>query len=115
MSKEDMLTEIFNTLKTEIEADQSQAELVNDTLLHIKIEGAYRDVERARNYPSTYSAERIEADMLRYYSNIQDLARYDYNKLGAEGLSTYRGDGASLLFMDRNKCFSGVYPISRLS
>ena len=109
----DMLDEIFNDLKTEILADVPQADMFNESLLKSKIKGACREVIMARNYPSTYTQDRIESDIMNYYSVIQDIARYDYNTVGSESLSIYSADGTSLRFIDRNKFFAGVYPIAR--
>lgn len=113
MTKNEMLDEIFENLKVEINADDSQSDKVNETLLRLKVEGAYRDVKRARNYPSHYTEGWVENDMLNYYSNIESVARYDYNKVGAEGQSTYSADGTSIQYLSRDSLFRGVYPISR--
>ena len=51
--------------------------------LNSKIKNAYREVKRIRSYPDEYSDEMIEKDMERYYSNIRNLALYDYNQIGA--------------------------------
>lgn len=113
MTRNEMLDEIFENLKVEINADDSQSDKVNEPLLRLKVEGAYRDVKRARNYPSHYAESWVENDMLNYYSNIEAVARYDYNKVGAEGQSTYSADGTSIQYLSRDSLFRGVYPISR--
>ena len=110
---DDMRNEIFGNLKSELLADVAQADILSEGLLRSKVDGAYREVRRARNYPSTYSESKIESDMQNYYTNIQNIARYDYNQVGSEGLSSYTGDGTTLHYNDRNKLFSGVYPIAR--
>ena len=113
MTVNDMLEEIFLNLKSEILADEPQADLLSENLLRSKVMGAYRDVVRARKYPKTYTESQIEEDMLNFYSNIEAIARYDYNAVGSEGLSSYSADGASLHYKDRDKLFYGVYPIAR--
>ena len=113
MSIYEMLDEIFQNLKEEISADEAQADKVNEVLLKSKINAAFRDVKKARNYPKSYSQDAIDADMLDYYSTIEALARYDYNQVGAEGQTQYSGDGTSIHYLDRDKLFYGVYPISR--
>lgn len=113
MTTNEMLDEIFENLKVEINADDSQSDKVNEQLLRKKVECAFRDVKRARNYPASYSESWVENDMLNYYSNIEAIARYDYNKVGAEGQSSYSADGTSIHFLNRDKLFNGVYPISR--
>ena len=113
MTTSEMLDEIFENLKAEISADEAQADKVNDVLLRSKINSAFREVKRARKYPSYYSDVQIEDDMQNFYSNIESLARYDYNQVGAEGMSQYNADGANIHYIDRNKYFYGVYPIAR--
>ena len=109
----EMLDEIFENLKEEIVADEAQADILNETLLRSKINSSYREVVRARKYPKTYTEAEIEEDMKDYFSNIEDIARYDYNSVGSEGLSSYSADGTSIHFKDRDKLFYGVYPIVR--
>lgn len=113
MTANDMIDEIFETLKNEILADEAQADLFSENLLRSKIKSAYREVKRARKYPSRYSEAFIEEDMEDYYSNIQDIARYDYNAVGSEGLSQYSADGASIHYKDRDKLFYGIIPIGK--
>ena len=108
-----MLDEIFENLKEEIIADVAQADLFSETLLRAKIKGAFRDVKRARRYPKSYSEAQIEEDMRDFFSNIEDIARYDYNSVGSEGLSSYSADGTSIHYTDRDKLFYGVLPIAR--
>ena len=109
----EMLDEIFENLKAEILADEAQADLISENLLRKKIESAYREVKRARNYPKSYSEAQIEEDMCNYLPNIEEIARYDYNSVGAEGLKSYAADGTSIHYNDRDKLFYGVYPIAR--
>lgn len=113
MTTSEMLDEIFENLKQEILADVAQADLLSENLLKSKIKSAYRDVQRSKNYPKYYSQATIEEDMTNYYSNIQDIARYDYNAVGNEGLNSYSADGVSLNYGDRDKLFYGIYPIAR--
>lgn len=108
-----MQDEIFETLKAEIMADPAQADLFSETLLKSKIKSAYREVKAARKHPSTYTEEQIQADMANFYSNVENIARYDYNAVGAEGMSSYSADGTSIHYKDRDKLFYGVYPIAR--
>ena len=113
MTKDELLNEIFDNLKNEILADEAQADILSETLLRTKISSAYREVKRARNYPRTYSEALIEEDMENYYSNIEAIARYDYNSSGSEGMSSYSSDGTAIQYKDRDKLFAGVYPIAR--
>ena len=105
MVKED----VFEALKKELQI--TEGEKFNETLLEIKVNGAYEDVKAARNYPSSYSETAITSDMEKYYITILGIARYDYNQIGAEGQSSYSADGTSIKYLNRNSLFKGVLPI----
>ena len=102
-------TSIINELKIELKNEVD----FDAAILALKVSNAYREVRAARNYPKSYSEDRITEDMLNFYSNIRAIAMYDYNKIGAEGQSQYSADGESIHYLDRNKLFNGVIPIAR--
>lgn len=106
-----MIEEIISELTTELTI--TDPHLFNETLLRAKVNSAYRDVKRARNYPSDFTAQSIEEDMRNYYSNILNIARYDYNQIGAEGQRSYHEDGVTIHYLDRNELFFGILPIAR--
>lgn len=103
--------EILADLTVELEiADEN----FNSTLLRSKVQNALREVKRARKYPESYSDSRIERDMRDYYSNIRNLALYDYNTIGMEFQSSSSENSTSRTMTDRNKLFAGIIPISRV-
>lgn len=104
-----MIESIIDELTIEL---QTEADF-NADILALKVRNAYREVKQARNYPKSYTEETISADMENYYSNVKELALYDYNKVGAEGQTQYSADGESIHYVDRNKMFAGVLPIAR--
>jgi hypothetical protein len=89
-------------------------ELFNGKLMLSKIRSAMREVKRARNYPDTYTDEAIEKDMYNYYSNIRNLALYDYNSVGSEGEQSHSENGVSRSYVDRNKMLVGVLPLAKI-
>ena len=105
-----MIREIVEELKIEIEA--SEGDRFNPTLLESKVKNAYREVKTARKYPKSWSEAAIENDMEDYYSQVRDLAMYDYNQIGAEGQTSYSQDGVSVHYVERNKLFAGVLPLA---
>ena len=113
MTVTEMLNEIFDNLKSEIENDEVQSDKLNETLLRSKVDGAFREVKQARNYPKYYTDEMVEKDLTDYYSNIKAIAFYDYCKIGAEGQTQYSADGVSIHYEDRNELFVGIRPITR--
>lgn len=111
--------EMTISLEEEIIADLT-AELqitdknFNSALLLSKVRNALREVKKARKYPSYYTEEQINADLYDYYSNIRSLALYDYNTIGMEFQTASSENSTSRTMADRNKCFAGVIPLSRL-
>lgn len=103
--------EIFADLSAELSVSD---ENFNETLLLSKVKNAMREVKRARNYPKTYSDRQIEEDMYDYFSNIRNIALYDYNQIGAEGQSSSGENGTSRSYVDRDKYFSGICPFVRV-
>lgn len=104
----------MDALRDEILSDLTTELMLTDTdeigILASKVKNAIREVKRARNYPSGYTDSVIEKDMENYYSNIRELALYDYNQFGAEGEISHSENGTARTWKDREKCFNGVYP-----
>lgn len=103
-----MLEEIFEELKTELV--ETEGDKFNETLLRSKINSAYRDVKAARKYPLSYTDAMIEREMENYYSQIREIALFDYTQIGSEGQTQYSQDGVSIHYVDRNKLFYGILP-----
>lgn len=104
-----------------------QAELIADLTIELqkeptfdssvltqKVVNAIREVKKERKYPSYYSSEQIDKDLYEFYSNIRNLALYDYNKIGSEGQTDHLENGTSRSYVDRKSLFSGVLPLSRI-
>ena len=95
-------------------------ELQNDPdfsvdILEVKVKNAIRDVKLKRNYKATsYNEEQIADDLQNYYSTIVNVARYDYNQIGAEGQSQHNENDVSRTWVDRDRLFSDVIPFIRV-
>ena len=105
-----MIEEIIEELTTELR--ETDGERFNETLLRSKVKSAYRAVQTARKYPKSYTEAMIERDMENYYSQVKDIAMFDFNQIGAEGQTQYSQDGVSVHYVDRDKLFYGVLPIA---
>lgn len=103
--------EVFTDLSIELSASD---ENFNETLLLSKVKNAIREVKRARNYPKSYSDSQIDNDLYDYFSNIRNIALYDYNLIGAEGQSSSSENGTSRQYIDRDKLFCGICPFVRV-
>ncbi len=108
-----MLT-LENDLLEDLTAELSATDTdFNQALIFPKIKNAIREVKRARNYPKHYSESAIVEDLENYYSNIRNIALYDYNMIGAEGQTSMGENGISRTFVDRDNLFAGIIPLSR--
>ncbi len=85
----------------------------NPDLLLSKVRNALREVKKARKYPVYYTDSQIDRDLYDYYSNVRNIALYDYNLIGAEGQTSSSENGTSRSYVDRNGLFSGIIPLSR--
>lgn len=112
MTLDALKQEIIDDIAAEVSV--TDADKYNETLLASKVGAAIHEVKRARHYPAGYSEEMVEKDMADFYSNIRNIAMYDYNQIGAEGQTQYSADGASIHYVDRNKLFAGIIPIGRV-
>ncbi len=102
--------EIFSDLTAELSISD---ENFNPDLLLSKVRNALREVRKARKYPPYYTESQIDRDMYDYYSNVRNIALYDYNLIGAEGNKSRSENSVSITFQDRNELFSGIIPLSK--
>lgn len=101
---EPLVNEILEDLTTELGLTE-ESDLA---VLTSKIRNAYREVKRTRNYQSGHTQEFIDRDMEGFYSNIRELALYDFNQAGAEGQTSHSENGTSRVWKERRECLNGV-------
>lgn len=77
--------------------------------LSSKIKNAVREVRNKRNYPEHFTEEQIAKDLKKHYSNIRELALYDFNQFGAEGQISHNENGTNRTWKSRNDCLIGVF------
>ena len=102
---EPLVNEILEDLTTELGLTE-ESDLA---VLTSKVRNAYREVKRTRNYQSGHTQEFIDRDMENFYSNIRELALYDFNQVGAEGQTSHSENGTSRVWKDRRECLNGVF------
>lgn len=102
--------EIIAELTIELQGDAT----FNADILAVKVRNAIREVRKARNYPKSYTEEQIQGDMHDYFSNIRNIALYDYNQIGGEFQQSNSEPGNSRTYIDRDKLFAGICPFVRV-
>ena len=103
-------------LNTDLAAEitGSGAEVLTDVLA-VKVKAVVRELLSIRNYEQSGMTDfDIETDINRYYTQCMNVARYDYNQLGAEGEATHNENGISRSYIDRGKLWSGVVPFAKV-
>lgn len=104
--------ELNNDLTTEL---TGSGVTVLENVLAVKVRAVVRELLSIRNYElSGMTDEEVEADIERYYTQCMNVARYDYNQLGAEGEDTHSENGISRKYVDRGKLWAGVVPFARV-
>lgn len=110
---DNLAEELFEDLKTELLEDEEGGEF-SETLLKQKVKNAIREVKSKRNYPSGYTDGMVANDLDRYYSNMRNIALYDYNTIGYEGESQHGEDSIQRTMVDRSTLFSGIVPLATI-
>lgn len=103
------IAKLQNEITEDIGKEISYSSCVSYTLIEIKVKNAIREVKNRRSYPSHFTEEAIARDLETLYSNIRDLALYDYNQIGAEGQISHSENGESRNWKDREECLKGVF------
>ena len=105
-------TELNNDLSAELAG--SGAEPLGG-VLSVKVKAVVRELLKIRAYEfSGMTDEEIEADIENYYPQCMNVARFDYNQLGAEGEESHNENGISRKYVDRGRLWAGVVPFARV-
>ena len=77
------------------------------------IDQATQEVINRREYPESYTQERIDEDMKKYDGVIVNLAVYDHSQAGEAFMASYSENGVSRTWKDRESLFACVFPFVR--
>lgn len=113
------MVQINLELEQEVIADLSAELKLTDVnfskeLLVPKVRNAIREVQQNRSYPESFTTEQIESDMYNYYSNIRNIALYDYNQIGNDFQKSSTENSISRTWVDRKSLFNGIYPFVKV-
>lgn len=86
----------------------------DNPLIEQLIKQAKQDVVAMRNYPSTYTTERIEADLKNYEAVIVNLVVYDMSQAGEQFMASFSENGVSRNWRKRSELFVGVFPFAKV-
>lgn len=103
-------------LKTDLSAEiaASGAEVLTN-VLSVKVKAVVRELLSIREYENSGMTDKeIEADIERYYTQCMNVARYDYNQLGAEGEDSHSENGISRKYVSRGNLWAGVVSFAKV-
>ena len=63
-----------------------------------------------RNYPESYTDEKISEDLKQFEDVIVNLAVYDHSQAGEAYMASYSENGVSRSWKDRESLFVFVFP-----
>ena len=99
-----------NEILMDLTAEFCGEETFKQEILAVKVKLAVKEVMSKRNYKATsWNEKQILEDLGNYYATISNIARYDYNQLGAEGESAHSENGVSRTYVNRDDLFKGVH------
>jgi len=99
------INEIVDDLTIELASEPS----FDKSVLAIKVKLAVKELIALRNYYATSMTDaQIERDIERFYPQVMNVARYDYNLIGAEGEASHSENGISRTYFDRKVLWNGV-------
>lgn len=107
MNETVLIDALFADLADELNSEPT----FKDNVLRAKIKSVVAEVKGLRKYPRTFTEEQVASDLSNYYSNMRNIALYDYNMVGAEWESNHNENGISRSFVDRKTLFCGIMPI----
>lgn len=102
---------ITDALALEMSSDPTY----NADVVASKVSSVVRELIQRRRYKrSGMSDTAIVDDLEDYYSQALNVARFDFNTIGAEGEDRHTENGIDRTFTERTKLWSGVVPIGRV-
>ena len=103
------IAELQNEITTDLFDELSSVDSIDQKVLEAKVKGAIREIKNRRSYPTHFTEADIEKDLESLYSNIRNLALYDFNQIGVEGQSSHSENSTSRNWKDREDCFKGIF------
>lgn len=78
------------------------------------IDQATQEVINRREYPESYTQDRIGEDLQKYEGVIINLTVYDHSQAGEAYMASYTENGVSRNWKDRDALFAGVFPFVKV-
>ena len=111
---ESMTVTVADMVISDLTTMYSDQPTFNADKIVVIVNKVVEEVVKARRYKEEdYSDEQIEKDLLNYKSQIYNLAEYDFSHFGAPHETEHSENSISRTWIERNKLFSGIIPLSK--
>ena len=108
-------TEFEKSINDALALEMSSDPTYNADVVASKVSAVVKELIQKRRYKKAGMADyAIEEDLEDYYTQALNVARYDFNTIGAEGEERHTENGVDRTFTERGKLWAGVVPISRV-
>lgn len=108
-------TDFEKNIATAIALEMRNDPTYNADIVASKVSAVVRELIQRRRYRRAgMSDDAILEDIEDYYTQALNVARYDFNTIGAEGEDRHTENGIDRTFTERAKLWAGVIPISRV-
>lgn len=110
MTIDELKNDIIASLTVELESDPD----FSSEILEEKVANVINEVKHGRRYAQAgYTDEQIESDIINFRANIRDISLYDYNQSGMDFQNSHTENGISRSYINRNRLFYGIIPLSK--
>ena len=82
----------------------------DNPLIEQLLEQARNEIIRRRNYPKTYTQERIDSDVKNYEDIMVDLAVYNRSQAGEAYMASLSENSVNRTWRNPESLFVGVFP-----
>ena len=108
-------TNFEKSIATAIALEMGKDPSFDADIVASKVSSVVRELIQRRRYSKTQMTDsQIADDLENFYPQVLNVARYDFNTIGAEGEDRHTENGVDRTFTERNKMWSGVVPIGRV-
>lgn len=108
-------TKFEKSITDALALEMSKEPTYNADVVASKVSAVVRElIQRRRYIKAGMPGWAIEDDLENYYTQALNVARFDFNTIGAEGEERHTENGIDRTFSDRSKLWAGVVPIGRV-
>ena len=108
-------TKFEKSITDALALEVSQDPTYNADVVASKVSAVVKELIQRRRYKKSGMADwAIEEDLDDYFTQALNVARYDFNTIGAEGEDRHTENGIDRTFTERGRLWAGVVPISRV-